>query len=69
MIEIRRPMTAPYSSIFTLLRWRHDFLTRFLSIKTTETEKKRYVYLLLVTLWLFYAPVNLTIFNYFHLLH
>jgi hypothetical protein len=40
MIEIRRPMTAPYSSIFTLLRWRHDFLTRFLSIETTETEKK-----------------------------
>jgi hypothetical protein len=29
-----------YSPIFTLLRWRHDFLPRFLSIETTETEKK-----------------------------
>jgi isocitrate dehydrogenase kinase/phosphatase len=29
-----------YSSIFTLLRRRHDFLPRFLFIETTETEKK-----------------------------
>jgi hypothetical protein len=45
----------------------------FLSIETTETEKNKKggnVYLLLVTLWLFYAPTNLTtIFNFFHLLH
>jgi hypothetical protein len=27
--------------IFTLLRWRHDFLPRFLFIETTETEKKK----------------------------
>jgi hypothetical protein len=26
-----------------------------------KTKRKRQVYLLLVTLWLFYAPVNLTI--------
>jgi hypothetical protein len=61
-----------YSPIFTLLRWRHDFLPRFLSIETTETgkktKKKRHVYLLFVTLWLFYALVNLTIFNFLHLL-
>jgi hypothetical protein len=52
---------------------RHDFLPRFLFIETTETEKKkqkkRHVYLLMVTLRLFYAPVNLTIFNFFHLVH
>jgi hypothetical protein len=50
---------------------RHDFLPRFLFIETTKTEKnkKRHVYLLMVTLRLFYAPVNLTIFNFFHLLH
>jgi hypothetical protein len=61
-----------YSRIFTLLRWRHDFLPRFLFIETTETEKnkkKRHVYLLMITLRLFYASVNLTIFNFFHLLH
>jgi hypothetical protein len=52
-----------YSSIFPLLGWRHDFLPRFLYTETTETKKKPCVYLLLVTLWLFYAPVNLTIFN------
>jgi hypothetical protein len=57
-----------YSPIFTLLRRRHDFLPRFLFIETRETEKKRHVYLLMVTLRLFYAPVNLTIFNFFHLL-
>jgi hypothetical protein len=36
-----------YSPIFSLLRLRHDFLTRFLSVDPTETEKKtkqRYVY-------------------------
>jgi hypothetical protein len=34
-----------------------------------KKQKKRHVYLLLATLWLFYALVNLTIFNFFHLLH
>jgi hypothetical protein len=34
-----------------------------------KKTKKRHVYLLMVTLRLFYAPVNLTIFNFFHLLH
>jgi hypothetical protein len=34
-----------------------------------KQKNKRHVYLLLVTLWLFYAPVNLTIFNFFHSLH
>jgi hypothetical protein len=44
---------------------RHNFFSRFLSIEMTETNKKmRCLYLLLITLWLFYAPVNLTIFNF-----
>jgi hypothetical protein len=30
-----------YSPVFTLLRWRHDFLPRFLFIETTETEKNK----------------------------
>jgi hypothetical protein len=30
-----------YSPIFTLLRWRHDFLPRLLFIETTETEKNK----------------------------
>jgi hypothetical protein len=30
-----------YSPIFSLLRLRHDFLTRFLSVDPTETEKKK----------------------------
>jgi hypothetical protein len=49
-----------------------SFLAFSFFIETTETEKnqkKRHVYLLMVTLRLFYAPVNLTIFNFFHLLH
>jgi hypothetical protein len=61
-----------YSPIFILLRWRHDFLPRFFFIETTETEKKQkksHVYLLMVTLRLFYAPVNLTSFIFVHLLH
>jgi hypothetical protein len=66
-----KTLKSKYSPVFTLVRWRHDFLPRFLFIETTETEKnkKRHVYLLMVTLRLFYAPVNLTIFTFFHLLH
>jgi hypothetical protein len=52
-----------FTAIVQFLRWRHDFLPRFLIIETTETKtKKRHVYLLMVTLRLLYAPVNLTIF-------
>jgi hypothetical protein len=34
-----------------------------------KTKNERHVYLLFLTLWLFYAPANLTIFNFFHSLH
>jgi hypothetical protein len=37
--------------------------------KQKKKTKKRHVHLLMVTLRLFYAPVNLTIFNFFHFLH
>jgi hypothetical protein len=37
--------------------------------RNRKKQKKRHIYLLMVTLRLFYAPVNLTIFNFFHLLH
>jgi hypothetical protein len=51
-----------YSPIFTLF----SLLKRQ---KQKKKTKKRHVYLLMVTLRLFYAPVKLTIFNFFHLLH
>jgi hypothetical protein len=41
----------------------------FSLLKRQKQKKKRHVYLLMVTLRLFYASVNLTIFNFFHLLH
>jgi hypothetical protein len=65
---------AATSTIVQFLPFWGDVTISFLAFSLLKRQKqkktkKRHVYLLMVTLRLFYAPVNLTIFNFFHLLH
>jgi hypothetical protein len=58
-----KTLKSKYSPIFTLVKWRHDFLRRFLFIETTETKKTKkgtfiywwslWVYFMLLSIWQF----------------